>query len=169
MTDQPSPKSPRWMKLLLIVSLTLNFLIAGIVAGVALRAAPVIKEARSGGPGGAGFAPMVAALEPEHRRDIGRNMRKELSMTPRQGRQDMRRLLVIVRQEPFDRGAAWAIIEMHGKVTTERLTKGQKLLIDKLEAMSPEERAAYAERLDEVLSRKRGSRKGPKDGSHKPK
>jgi len=161
MADEVKTKTATWVKVVLAISLALNFLVIGAVAGIALRVGPVVKEARqSAGP--AGFAPMIAALQPHERRDLGKSIRDGLSVQPRQGRAEMRRFLVIVRSEPFDRSAAWAIIETHGTVTTERLTKGQKLLMDKIEAMSPAERQAYAMRLEEALKRRSGKSKGPK-------
>ena len=73
----PSPKSSRlWVRVLLVVSLALNLLVIGAVAGVIIKGGPF----KHGGPphmAQGGVGPLTQALSKEDRRAIGREMRQK--------------------------------------------------------------------------------------------
>ena len=111
-------KAPIWMKVLLALSLAANFAVIGVMGGIAYKVFPVVQEGPPGG-GRGGIVPFVAALEPDQRRALGLKLRDEFRAAG--PRVDMRQLVVIVETEPFDRRAAWTIIETHGQTTQQRV------------------------------------------------
>jgi uncharacterized membrane protein len=161
--SDPSP-SPRaagggWMKVLLVVSLALNLLVAGLVVGASLRHHDRddgrMRE-RAEVPRDFVRSPLLSALAAEDRRAVGRElMGAEGSI--RENRADLRarfeRLLVALRAEPFDRTAVEAILDEQRAVGARRLERAEDAVLDRLSAMSPEARAAYADRLDRSLRR----------------
>jgi hypothetical protein len=101
-------------------------------------------------------SPFLGALDGEDRRAVGRElMREEGSL--RENRAELRarfeRLLVAIRAEPFDRGAIEAILDEQRVVGARRLELAEEAVLDRLVAMTPEARAAYADRLDRSLRR----------------
>ncbi len=105
MTDTPPPTARRgWLRVALIVSLMLNVLIVGAVAGVALR--------ERAAPRDVGLGPFAGALSKEDRRAIGAAVRAErpkLRETMRAEREDRAALLAVLRAEPFDPAAFAAV------------------------------------------------------------
>ena len=167
MTDIPTTPSgsvppsgaPRWMKVLLAVSLALNLGVLGLVGGAALRGAgdrgrPDVRDI--------GFGPFSDALSPQDRQELRRAFLRD-GGNPRAMRQMMRSevgtLLQVLRTEPLqeaDLRAAFSQFQQRGQ---ERLDLGQRLLADRIIAMSPEDRARFADRLEEVMAR--GDRRPP--------
>ena len=146
----------RWVKITLVVSLALNLLVVGGVAGAALsggkwrdhgqhRMAPV------GGP-------LTRALTETDRRAIGQAMREARRGEPNHReihRAAFNGLLDDLRAIPFERDAAEARLREIRTVVEGKLTLGQTLLLDRLEQMTDAERAAYADRLEEVRKKRR--------------
>ncbi|MDX5357907.1 MAG: periplasmic heavy metal sensor [Rhodobacterales bacterium] len=165
MTDTPSPapQTPRMsrrMRWLLIGSLTLNLLVVGVVAGAALRFA--------GGdlpppPRSIGFGPWSAGLD----RDDHKALRKAFAATGhdfrgewRAERADREALVAALRTEPFDAEALRAIAQRMTERSQGRMELGQRLVLDHIEAMTPEQRKAFADRIEK--SRKRDDKDGDK-------
>ena len=72
MTEDNKPKSPSWVRVLLIGSLALNFVLAGLIGGVAF------KVSKGGGPGGPVAqlgGPILAQFPPELRQTMRRELR----------------------------------------------------------------------------------------------
>jgi len=153
----------RGLRIALGVSVALNLLVAGLVVGAVLR---------DGGPRDRmlrdlDFGPFTEALTREDRdalrRDFVarsggfRDMRAEM-------RADFNALLAALRAEPFDIDAARAVLEGQQTRLQSRLVLGQDLLLERLAAMSPEARAAFADRLEQGLRRGGGDRE--RDGKH---
>jgi uncharacterized membrane protein len=158
------PGAPRWMKILLALSLAANLAIAGIVGGALLhgardRAAPEVRDI--------GFGPFTEALSPEDRRELRRAFMAD-GDNPREMRRQMRadfgRLLDILRTDPFDETALRTALDQFQLRSQERVDLGARLLQARINAMSPAERAAFADRLEQMLAR--GPRRGdpPPDG-----
>ena len=153
----PPPPRKRWMRTVLIASLSLNLAILGMVAGAMLK--------NGGAPHGpamvrdVGFGAYSAALSDTDRAALRRSF---LANAPefRDGRRDMRAdfkdLLAQLRTVPFDRAALQSVMDRQSTRTAERLAIGQTLIFDLLTAMTPEARQAFADRLEQSLS------KGPK-------
>lgn len=150
----PKTRAPRWMQILLIVSLSANLLVAGMVIGAAFRDEPEAHR-RAGRDVAAG--PFLNALEPEDRRAVILHLRSQ-SVTLLQNRRDIRRrfdaLIEAIGAEEFDRAAIEALLEDQRGVATTRQSIGEKAFLDKLESMSAAERAAVAERLEHSMKRR---------------
>ena len=158
MSDPASRTPSRWLKVALVVSLALNLLVIGAMIGAALGAGRPGERIRSEVPREFGRSPLVSALEREDRRAVGRELMREAGPL-RQNRTDLRarfdRLLDALRAEPFDRAAVEALLSEQREAGARRLELAEAALLSRLAAMSPEARAAYAERLDRSLRRDR--------------
>lgn len=155
----PTPiyKTPGKVKALLIVSLALNLLVAGLVAGAWLR---------DGRPGGRdrdpGFGPFGEALSDADRRELRRAfMARMPEMRENRAalRADMQGVVTALRAEPFDAAALSAAMDAALARMAGRIEVGQELLVDRITAMDEAERVAFADRLEAAL--KRGPRRAP--------
>lgn len=145
------------MRITLAVSLALNLLIVGVIAG-----ALATRDGRNDGTRTLGAlrdlgpVPFVVALEPEDRRGLTRSMRGEAASL-RQNREELRArfeaLLTALRAEPFEPDVVAALLGEQRQIGAQRQAIGERLLLEHLSAMTPEERQAYADRLDKSLRR----------------
>lgn len=156
MSEQPVPRSsPRWLRLLLVVSLAFNLLILGLIGGWAMKWGKhgphhMSRVEHLGGP-------MTRALDHDDRRAIGKRMRAAFRAEPADQsarHETMAALIGELRKEVFDRDTAEELMAQQRSYLTKRLAIGQSLLLDRLETMTPDARAAYADRLQEGLERR---------------
>jgi hypothetical protein len=111
-----------------------------------------------------GFGPLTAALSPDDRAALGRAFRNE-TVGMRDMRAEVGQLLAALRSDPFDEAALRTAIAAQDARGRTRLELGQRLLADRLIAMTPPERTAFADRLEHITERGRpGSRSGPRQG-----
>lgn len=161
MTDpvpHPPPR-PRRLRWLLAVSLTLNLLVAGMAAGIALR--------HAGGemphpPRSIGFGPWTGGLDRSDLKALreafgatGRDFRTEW----RAERADREALLAALRADPLDLAALDAATARMNARAAERMELGQQLIRGHILAMTPAERRAFADRLETSRKRDRGGEK----------
>ncbi|MEY4871132.1 MAG: hypothetical protein RLZZ563_462 [Pseudomonadota bacterium] len=147
----PKPAG-RGLRVALAVSVALNLLILGLVAGAVLR---------DGGPHGRmvrdlDFGPFTEALTPEDRDALRRDFLRQapdLRDMRRQMRDDFATLLEALRAEPFDVEALRGVVANQGDRMAARLELGQDLMLARIAAMTPAERAAFADRLERRLER----------------
>jgi uncharacterized membrane protein len=154
MTD-PAPRPGRGLKLALAVSVALNLLVAGVVAGAFLRGGPLHDL---------GFGPFAAALTEADHAALKREFRArmpDLREMRRGQRVAMAGVLAALRAEPFDPAALAAAMEAAAARMGDRLRIGQDLLVGHLAAMSPADRAAFADRMQAATAR--GGRKDRPD------
>lgn len=161
MIDTPKPPvgpvrpsgAPRWMKVLLAVSLAVNLGVVGMLGGAALRGAgdrgrPDARDI--------GFGPFSEALSPQDRQDLRRAFLRD-GGNPRTMRHMMRAevgtLLQVLRTEPLQEADLRAAFDRFRQRGQERLDLGQRLLADHIIAMSPDDRARFADRLEEMMAR----------------
>lgn len=156
-TPPPAPhRTPLWMRVLLVGSLGLNFLVFGMVAASILS---------GGGPGAPREAardlagsPFVRALGTEDRRAILRELRRERD-TLRENRAALRvrfeRLLATLRADDLDLAELERIVAEQRAAALDRLQIGERLVVGRIALMSLEERRAYADRLEEAVTRPR--------------
>jgi len=156
------------MRLVLVASLALNLLVAGLVIGNLLAergrddrrnstAERVLRDI--------GNVPFVMALEREDRDDLARALigrRDELRENRARLRDRFEAVLAVLRAESFDPDALRTLLAEQRSTLIERQRLGEDLLIERLEQMSPAERAGYADRLDKSL--RRGPRGTPRSG-----
>ena len=157
----PAPPRPRAMrpglrlKVLLFASLAANLLVAGFVIGVVVL----------GGPGGrdgpprlrdAGLGPLVGVLSGEERRGLREALERrapELREARSQMRGALRELLGALRADPFDAGRLSQALAHQRQVTVHVQEIGQHALIERIAQASPEDRSAFADRIEHALRR----------------
>ena len=162
--DPPGKKRFAWGRVLLIGSLALNLLVVGLVAGALL----------SGGPPGdrnpalraLGYGPFLQALPRADRAAMAEAF-KEKAGSFRENRRELRRefdrFLELLRADPLDADALRAAIDRQRARISERQALGSALLVDRIVAMSAEDRAAYADKLGAAM-RRQAPRKTMSDG-----
>ncbi len=152
----------RGLRIALGVSVALNLLVAGLVAGAVLR---------DGGPRDRmlrdlDFGPFTEALSDQDRDALRREFVAR-SGGFRDARAEMRAdfdaLLAVLRATPFDAEAARAVLAATQARVQERLTLGQEVLVERLAAMTPEAREAFADRLERRLRRGGSDGRGRED------
>lgn len=149
--------APRWMKVVLVISLAVNLAVAGVVVGAALRHGPW---------GGGGHhrvaaerigSAYVRALSREDRRAIWRAMHAQdgPEASPRRServRAEIAPMLRALRATPYDPQAVREIMERQMQAGRARQKAGQRHIQERLAEMTAQERAAYADRLQEALA-----------------
>lgn len=156
MSNEANGRTCGWVKILLVVSLGLNLLVAGALAGAVFSGGKWFHKGpprleKMGGP-------LTRALSEEDRQAIGRKIRQSYrdgSFSRDRHREAFDGLIADLRATPFDPGAVEARLARIQDVFRERLSFGQALLIERLTEMDDAERAAYADRLVERRERRR--------------
>lgn len=151
-----------WVRILFIISVALNLLVAGIVVGGFFahdRHGPQPKFDPVGGPLGAAFS--------EKDRDA---MRREAQaegadLPALRGRfhEDVAQLVTLLEAEPWDPEAVQAQLREMRSRGMARADLGEKVMVAHLGQMSADDRRAYAERLRERLLSFRKNGPGPRD------
>ena len=148
MNADPKPKR-RWMPIVLAVSLALNLLIAGIAVGTVLR---LRGEGADKGPPGFGPA-LYRALPKDDRKAMRRELRglhgKGASLRLR----DFQAMNTALRAIPFDPGAVELLLQQQAQSMADLQSMLQAQWLERITAMSDEDRQTYADRLEEVVER----------------
>lgn len=157
-TEQPQGKGPesarpgagKGLRIALGLSVAFNMLVVGLVAGAVLRdGGPRDRMVRD-----LDLGPFTEAFRPEDREEMRRAFiaRMPALRDMRQAmRGDFAALLEVLRSEPFDVEAARAILRQQRGRMQERVDLGQSLILDRLASMTPDDRAAFADRLERRL------------------
>jgi uncharacterized membrane protein len=163
--DPDMPKTPPrapmrgWIKILLFTSLAVNVAVAGLAIGAVLRHGDMMghRADRAGQFGG----PYTSALSREDRRAIWQQMRR-MDGEGRPDRASIRAefaaVVAALRADPYDPDLVRDIVGRQFEAGLARQLAGQALLLGRIEAMSPAERAAFADRLSARLEAWRGGR-----------
>ena len=153
-----TPKKRRWVTPLLYVSLFVNLLVAGLVIGAMLSPDGPRRRADDRPARGVIGEPFVRALPAEERRAL---MKDVLSNGDRirESRESLRQrfeaFLAALRADPFDSAEIARLLAEQRQVAVGRQEIGETLLMKRLEAMTPEQRANYADALEQSLKRLR--------------
>jgi uncharacterized membrane protein len=157
-TPPPAPKAappgqpgPRWMKIALVISVALNLAVAGLVLGAWLGDGP-----RKGMPRDMSFGPFSEALSDADRRALRKGLMDrmgEFRSSREAARADFEALLVALRADPFDAVAMTTALTAIETRNAERLALGRNLIATRIAEMTPEERQAFADRLEKGLRR----------------
>lgn len=165
---QPASRAPLrgWIKALLFVSLAINLAVAGLAIGAVLRHGDMADHKRGHSDQFGG--PYTSALTREDRRAIWREMRGQ----HREGRPsraeiqaEFAAVVAALRAEPYDPAQVRAIVGRQFAAGIARQQMGQALLLDRIDGMSPAERAGFADRLDERLAKWREGKGRERDGA----
>lgn len=157
MTNMEGEKRRRWVLPLLFVSLAMNLLVVGVILGWILSPGGP-RRAEIGPVRGLVGEPFLRALPEEQRRAMLQDVMRE---TPRirESRENLRArfeaFLGALRTEPFDAELVAGLLSQQRSVALRRQDIGEELLLQRLDAMTPEERRAYADRLESSLRRLR--------------
>lgn len=157
MTDMPEPKRRRWVTPLLIASLAFNLMIVGLVVGRSLSPDGPHRSGFDPGPSrGLVGEPFVRALPSEERRALVRDILENRSQI-RENRDSLRKrfeaFLEALRADPYEPETVGKLLLEQRNVAIGRQEIGEDLLLRRIEAMSDDERSAYADRLEDSLRR----------------
>jgi uncharacterized membrane protein len=162
----------RGWRIVLAVSLALNLAVAGLVAGAALRNAGLIPGFAPPAARDPGLGPFAPALSPEDRMALRRAFAAERAGVIsglRADRADRAALLAALRAEPYDPAAVAALTARMAERQRDRAGIGQRLVEERLAAMTPEARRAFADRLEAAHARSwREQREGEGRGEGRP-
>ena len=154
-TETPASKPRRWIMPVLLASLAVNLMIAGLVAGSFLSP----DGPRKGGEDrrairGVLGEPFFQALPAKDRRAMVRDIVANRDRI-REGREALRGrvagFLDALRAEAFDRAEVERLLGEQRRAAIARQAFGETLLLDRLEGMTAEERSAYADALEDRL------------------
>lgn len=152
-------KTLRWV---LVVSLALNLAVGGVLVGSALRGGPEARDAMHD----MGFGPYDAALLPQDRdtlRAALRHKSRALKASRALAGADLREVVAHLRATPFDPLALGAAMTAQQDNLAARMQFGTDAMRDFLISLSPQERLAFADRLENQV------RRGPKGAADRPK
>ena len=152
---EPSAPRRRWLVPLLVASLALNLLVAGAILGRSFSPEAQRSKDRVAGPVRSVVGePFVRALSREDRKALGDDIRREAPRI-RENRESLRdrveAFLTALRSDPFEPEVVRQLMVDQRSVAQGRQELGEVLLLNRLSAMSAEERAAYADRLEKGL------------------
>ena len=155
-TEKTRGGCPRWMKLALIVSLMLNVAVIGIIAGHNMK-----DGARDPGVGNRQVE-WILRLVPEDRRDFTKahfaEVREPLKSLRTERREKLDEIITAVRADPFLPSELESVLEDRRTASFETRTLVHQRLVELMAVFSPEERAIFAERLEERVSSWRQAR-----------
>lgn len=155
-TETPDPTSGpmrRSMRFLLIGSLAVNLLVLGLVAGALIRGPDGFRA-----PRGVDLAlgPIVQALATEDREAIRAELRgrEALQLRPMRDRNALiSALLVALRAETYDPAAVEAALNVPRDRALAVQQAVQLSLLNRISAMTPAARLAFADRLADEMGR----------------
>lgn len=144
----------RRMRLALLLSLALNLLLVGLIAGAVARGA-----GGRHGPGGpdAGFGPLTESLSFADRRALRERyeaLRPDFRAERQATRVDFVALAEVLNAPAWDRAEAEAILLRQGERTAARLQEGRRIFLDYLDTLTPEARQALAAKILESMAEK---------------
>lgn len=151
-----APKAPRrWVIPVMILSLAINLLIVGIVAGWVLsKDGPRGDRREAGAVRGLIGEPFVRALPSADRRALfeqAMENRDQLRENREALRQRLDDFLAALEAKTFEPERVRALLADQRAAAIRRQEIGEEFLIERLTAMSQDERAAYAANLRERL------------------
>ncbi|MDA8584910.1 periplasmic heavy metal sensor [Rhodobacteraceae bacterium] len=153
---EPTKPRRRWVMPLLFISLSLNLLVVGAIVGRSF-APDDHRGNRDRVPGALRSVigePFVRALEPDDRRALVEDVRREARKI-RENRESLRgrfeTFLTALRADPFVAEDVKRLLQEQRQVAQGRQELGETLLLNRLTEMDAAARAAYADRLEKSL------------------
>ena len=150
----PQPVSTR-MRTVLILSLAANLLFVGLLGGAAIggRWRPDHRASMD-----VGFGPLTAALTREDRKAMGQSFMRNspaVQADRQAAKADFGDLVKALRADPWDRAMAEAALARQSGRSLARMERGRAVLLDHIDAMSPQARQDFATRIEAALARRR--------------
>ncbi len=152
MAQTSSQKTPLWLRLTLLASLAVNVLVLGAVAGFLILGGPDRRADRDRSDFGTFY---TRALSEEDRRALRRDFMSGLRENGRDRGAllaDLQTTLETLRATPFDPEAFATAMADQSNRRLRREEIGRQLLANRIAAMSDQDRAAYADRIEERLN-----------------
>lgn len=143
MPEETVKTTRRWVKVLLAVSLALNFLVLGAIG------AAVFSNKFGKGPFAmhkSSFGAFTRALSWQDRKAIGKGIRKEMQDLPK-SRKSYQALRSALLADVYDKDAVHKLVAEHQKAGLIRQEISQRLFLERLDNMSPQQRRKFAKRL----------------------
>lgn len=151
----PRAKLSRRMRILLVLSLALNLAVIGLIVGAGVSGRFGDRPPRSFD---FGLGPVARALESDERRAIGRELRRDGALRGYDMRQGANDMVAALRAEPFEPETLRELMALQAAHVGQLQRSAQDALLDQITAMTPERRAAFAEKLEQELQRGRTRR-----------
>lgn len=161
-SDAPKPDAPRsgrGLRIALALSVALNLAFIGMAAGALLRGGPHDRMTRD-----LDFGPFAEAFSRDDRIELRRDFFEragDMRQMRAALRDDLAGLIALLRADTLDRAELDRLLARQGARLAQRLELGQALVVERIAAMSPAERDAFANRLERALDRP--SRDGRRD------
>ncbi len=140
----------KWTRYLLVASLGLNIIVAGLVGGAMLRGGPPDHIRRDRDVSVLGLRAYYRALDESSQtelRDAIKAKRTQIKVGRAAFRAHLEALANAISVEPFDPAAVTQVLQSQAGTVSENIRTGHQLLLDRVSAMSPEARQTMAERL----------------------
>ena len=142
----PTPRRTRVLRIVLALSLALNLAVAGLALGVVLRG----KDGHPPRNFDMSLGPVARALSPEDRRAIRDTLKDRHDLAPRRGRgAELQGLVAALSAEPYASEAVREALEVPARRAAQVQQSAIDALVARVDAMSPEDRAALAARLSQ--------------------
>lgn len=168
MSRDNAKRTPRWMRILLILSLAANLCVIAAVTTVAWHHAKPGHHYKSHHRGHHGGkikgvgGPLIRALSDQERqilREDMKSIRRAGKTTQETLRKTDEQILDVLRGTPFDPSALTTLLAQKQTPVIQRMEQGRALLVAHIAAMSENERADYAERVETELTAHHNRRK----------
>ncbi len=158
--NETSRRTGRAVKIALALSLALNLAIVGVIGGAVIG-----RDRHDGGPPALrtlGLGPFVVALSRDDRAALRDRIEAQGAPLREERRAiggALRAVQAALLTDPFDRAAAEAALARSRASAGSLQEAGHTALLDQIEGMDAEARAALAERLNRVMRRLGGPRR----------
>lgn len=159
--EAKAPPAGRALRWVLIVSLAVNLAVAGLALGAFLRGGPGPRDMGRN----LGFGPYDAALQSGDRESLRAAMRArmgDLGRARTEAQADMQAVLAALRADPFVPEALERALGDQNAHLAARMRLGSDVMRDFLAGLSPQDRKAFADRLEARMKHGRAA------GDHPP-
>ncbi|MEM1162824.1 MAG: periplasmic heavy metal sensor [Pseudomonadota bacterium] len=156
MTDQTgqTPSSPRWMKVLLLGSLAVNVAVVGVIVGFMMKGTPERGSERQ--------IYWIMQFVPETRQDdaraLFRGRRDSIRDLMRDQNTSLDQILIAIRAEPYSPETLEAAMKDRRGSADKRRIMVEEGLLELLQTFSQDERAYFADQMEEQLKNMRRQR-----------
>ena len=157
----PEVRIKRW-RMAFFASLAVNLMFLGVVGGAILKGPP--PRMSGGDPGLGAYAD---ALDDEDRKALRMAFRGSESSVREVRRaiaEQQAAVITALRAQPFQPEALDSALQRQHATIADQIALGQQILRDRLVAMTDDQRAAFADRLEQSQKRKRDNRHGDRPG-----
>jgi len=136
-----------WLKVALVISVTLNLAALGVLGGIITRA----------GNDGSVMRAAVSALPGDERRKLRRETRDiwRAARTEGQGGPTAPAMIAALRAEEFDADAFAASLQQAQDRLVRMSSEMHQRLVTRVSAMTPDQRLAYADALEDQMKARR--------------